>query len=134
MNNLNKVYTVQVLEYSGNIKSENSFCVLNRILSSNISYSLEDALSIGKQEIRDYFYNIIYKNSDVDEIPDDITDEQLETSIKTNLDKNISYSILISIVSGNRIRFNTSKELMNYFNTNIKNISIKIIYMISYYH
>ena len=85
------------------------------ILDTDVLDSFEDAMQFGKYIIESDCYN----NEDKVEI--------------NNYDKYItesalSYNILISEISKNRKRFNNSKELMDYFNTNIKNISNDNLY------
>ena len=118
---INKMYSVKVCEYDG--------WSLNRIIDIIESlYSLEDAIYVGKSIIRDYCYESIFENTDFELLPDDVTDNELESFIANKRNENKSYSIIIEITSGNRKQFETSKELMDYFNNNIKNISNEELY------
>ena len=130
MNIMNRIYIVNVCEYNGTINSKD-YCIRNKIIDSNIAYTLEDAIKNGKDIIESYFYNEIYENisdEEIDNIPDELSDEQIENIISDRLKNNISYLITVNIISGNRRRFNTSNELMEYFNNTIKNISNENLY------
>lgn len=72
---------------------------------SNISYTLEEAITAGKE-----LYNSYYKCYCEDDI-------DFDTFMK---DKDCYF--FVNIVSGNRKRFNSYDELMKYFNDNINNI------------
>ena len=131
MENLNKIYVIHVYEYNGDITSNEDYCIRNKIIENDIAYTLEDSIKIGKNSIRNYCYNKIYEDvsdEDLDNIPDNITDDQFESFISNKLKEGNTYAIIISIISGNRKRFNNSKELMEYFNNNIKNISNDNLY------
>lgn len=129
MKKINKIYSVQIHEYNGNIKSNNEFCYLTNIIESfNNLYTLEDAINIGKRTIWDYCYNEICKDLEIEDLPEDITKDQFELFISDKLKENKSYAIIVEIISGSRIRFDTSVELMEYFNSNIKNISNNELY------
>ncbi len=82
-----------------------------------ICYTLDEAIESGIEDIKWQYNNI--SNTDTD-----ITDIELENFIN----KITYFEFSIDIISGNRKRFNTSKELMDYFNTNIKNISNDNLY------
>ena len=84
---------------------------------NNIYYTLEDAISKGIIELK----NICLDYYDINEI----SDNKLK---KFYINKNLYYEFQISVINSNRKRFNTSKELMDYFNTNIKNISNNNLY------
>ena len=96
-------------------KNQNS-----NILDSNVLDTLEDALLFGTTTI----------NNDCYEISDDeLVNKYDYINFINNLkESDIDYKIRIHIISTNRKRFNTSKELMDYFNTNIKNISNDNLY------
>lgn len=81
-----------------------------------ICYSIEEALHNSKIFMNDFYE--LYKEQ--------YNDNLSLYDFYTN--ENTFYECTIDIVSGNRIRFNTSKELMDYFNTNIKNISNDNLY------
>ena len=85
---------------------------LDAVVDNEIFYTLEEAIEYGKYS----FLNMIY-NEYEKEI---ISKEELDNYIKDN---NIEYIFRVSIVSNNRKRFNTTKELMDYFNSNINFIS-----------
>lgn len=118
-----KMYMVTVCEYTG--------CIRTNILNNSLFDTFEEGLKFGKDSIREYCYNIFYKNisdEELDLIPEELNQQELESVIEDFNNKDIRYEIIISIVSTNRKRFNTSKDLMNYFNTNIKNISNDELY------
>ena len=80
-------------------------------IDGGIFYTLEEAIQNGIDSLSVYYKNNnrFIKNKD-------------------KFFKNKDYYFSISIISTNRKRFNTSKELMDYFNTNIKNISNDNLY------
>lgn len=80
----------------------------------------EDALQAGKNAIFDHCYNNSTK--------DLLTDEDVLEFINSEKTMDIEYSIRISTVSTSRKKFNTSKELMEYFNTTIKSIPNNKLY------
>lgn len=85
-----------------------------RFNSEIIFYSLEDAIEYGKSEFV-YMYNNYYNDSS-NKNPSII---DLEEFIK---EKSIQYFFDIKIVSGNRKKFNTCAELMDYYNKHVKDI------------
>ena len=127
MEQIDKIYSVEVCEYHY-IQSQD-FLYRNKIINFyHDLYTLEEAIQVGKNSIRDYCYNIIFSDVNDDELPDDITDNQFEDFISEENKNFKKYIIIVNIISGNRKRFNTSKELMDYFNNNIKNISNDNLY------
>ena len=78
---------------------------------TNIFYSLEEAIKIGKSELYDICAN--YYDSD------EVSKNKL---YKFYNNKNLYYDFQISVVSGSRKRFNTSNEIMEYFNKYIDKI------------
>lgn len=114
----NRMYMVYASKYK---TSENS------ILNVGLFDNLDEALKFGKNTIRNYCYNTIFKYLPIkdSELPIDVTDDQLDNFIDI---ESFTYFITISVVSCNRKRFNTSKELMEYFNNNINNISNDNLY------
>lgn len=91
------------------------------IIGCNIFDTIEEAMKFGKVTISDDCYNNSLKDLD--------TNNEILLFIKNCKDLlDIDYKIRISIVSTNRKRFNTSKEIMEYFNTNIKNITNDNLY------
>lgn len=80
-------------------------------IDGGIFYTLEEAIQNGIDSL-----NVYYKNNN------------RFIKNKDKFFKNKDYYFSISIISTNRKRFNTSKELMDYFNTNIKNISNDNLY------
>ena len=80
---------------------------------TDIFYSLEDAIKNGKIQLRDIcadYYNISHKSLSKNRL------------YKFYNNKKLYYEFQISVVSGDRKRFNTSNEIMEYFNNNINNI------------
>ena len=108
----NRIYLVTIYKY---------YNYEHSILNAKVFDTLEEAIDFGKNTIKEYCYNIIFDSIRDEDLPEDITDNQLDSFI--NSDINIDYVILISMISKNRKTFNTSKELMEYFNNNIKQIS-----------
>lgn len=93
----------------------------SNIIQYDVYDTLEEALENGKDAIRSDCYNNSLKDLD--------TNNEILSFIKSCKDLlDIDYKIRISIVSTNRKRFNTSKEIMEYFNTNIKNITNDNLY------
>lgn len=87
--------------------------------SSAIFYSLEEAIESGKNELYDICCYYLA--------------EKIDTISKNKLykfynNKNIYYEFQISVVSGNRKRFNTSTEIMEYFNKYIDHIPDNKLY------
>lgn len=109
MEKINKIYIIHVFKYRGDISYGDGFCIRDSIINNGIAYNLKDAIAIGKNNLKDYL-------------------DDNEIDIQDELNKNYSYAIVVSIISGNRIRFNTSGELMDYFNNNIDNISNDNLY------
>lgn len=103
MNKLNKVYISNIYK--------------NNIHKSYTHYSLEDAIQCGLSYISDEFYDIYNRSP--------YNNQELEDFINNNFEDDC---ILINVISGNRIRFNTSKELINYFFDNINKISNENLY------
>lgn len=116
---MNKMYMVSVSEYTGILRA--------KILDNNLFNTLNDALYFGKNKIKEYCYNSIYNTID-DNVPDYLTEEELNNYINLLLSKDINLYIVISVVSTNRIIFNTFKDLSKYFNDNINNISNEELY------
>ena len=85
------------------------------ILDTDVLDNFEDAMQFGKYIIESDCYN----NEDK---------VKINNYTKYISESALSYNILISEISKNRKRFNNSKELMDYFNTNIKNISNDNLY------
>lgn len=79
---------------------------------NNIYYILEDAINDGIIELKNICLD--YYNAEA------VSINRLK---KFYNKKDIYYDFTISVISPKRVRFNSSKELMNYFNNNIKNIS-----------
>lgn len=104
----NKIYSLNLSIAKNNWECE----FLDAIIDNEIFYTLEEAVEYGKYS----FLNIIYNEYD----KEDISNEELNKYIQ---DKNIEYNFIVSIVSTNRKRFDTVKELMDYFNFNINYIS-----------
>lgn len=80
---------------------------------TDIFYSLEEAIKNGKIQLRDIcadYYDIHRKS---------VSKSRL---YKFYNNKNLYYQFDISVVSGERKRFNTSNEIMRYFNKNINDI------------
>lgn len=95
-----------------NIAKNNWNCeFLDAVVDTEIFYTLKDAIEYGKYS----FFNMLYNEYEIESN----FDEKLNKFIQDN---KIEYIFTVSIVSGKRKRFNTSKELMDYFNTNINNI------------
>lgn len=114
----NKLYTVYIS------KKVPKF---NNILDVSTLDTLEEALDFGKNVIKMDCYNELFKYTL--NPPDDITSEQLDSFIKINDEEyDIYYRIVVDIISTDRKKFNTSKELMEYFNSNIKDISNDNLY------
>lgn len=91
------------------------------IIQYDVYDTLEEALENGKDAIRSDCYN----NSNTTlKTENDYIEYLKSLKIKYNM----YYLIEISIISTNRKRFNTSKEIMEYFNTNIFNISNDNLY------
>lgn len=84
---------------------------------SDIFYSLEESIRIGKIELYDFCCNFY----DCDEV-------SKQKLYKFYNNKNLYYEFQISVVSGNRKRFNTSNEIMKYFNKYIKYIPNNKLY------
>lgn len=82
-----------------------------------IFYSLEEAIDIGKIELYDFCCNYYDCNY--------VSKRQL---YKFYNNKNLYYEFHISVVSGDRKRFNSSNEIMKYFNENINNVSEDQLY------
>ena len=93
----------------------------NSLLDVEVCDTLESALEYGKIIIRNNCYN--RSNIDLD-----TEEDYINYLNRIKKEHDIEYIILISEISTNRKRFNTSKELMDYFNTNIKNISNDNLY------
>lgn len=89
----------------------------NEIISYFNPYSLEDAIEIGISHFVDIFRETYGKE------PDDNNDFQdfIESKIKEQ-------NFTVSIISGNRLRFKTSKELISYFMSNINSIDTNNLY------
>ena len=85
--------------------------------SNNIFYSLEEAINHGKIEL----YDLCCDWFDTD----DVSKRKLS---KFYNNKNLYYEFQVSIVSGNRKRFNTSNEIMEYFNKYINHIPYNKLY------
>lgn len=85
---------------------------LDAIVDNGIFYTLEEAISYGKW----VFVNMACNEYD----KEIITDKELDKFINDN---KIEYRFIISIVSSNRKRFNSSNDIMDYFNSKIKFIS-----------
>lgn len=83
----------------------------------DIFYSLEEAINIGKTEL----YNFCCDYFDTNEV-------SKNKLYKFYNNKNIYYEFQISIVSGSRKRFNTSIEIMEYFNRCINHIPNNKLY------
>lgn len=109
---MKKMYLVTALEYTN--------CIRTNIINYSICDTLDDAIKKGIFFIKEYICNIIDK--DIDELTDDTYSQLVNNSDK------ISYSINISVFSTNRKSFKTPKDLMKYFNNNIKNISYENLY------
>lgn len=105
---MNKIYILNLSIVKNNWECQ----FLDAVVDNEIFYTLEEAIKYGKYS----FLNMIYNeyNKDI------VSDEELDEYIKN---KNIQYIFTISIVSTKRKRFNTVKELMDYFNSNINSIS-----------
>lgn len=84
---------------------------------NGIFYSLEEAINIGKIELYDLCCNYL----DTDEV-------SKSRLYKFYNNKNLYYEFQISVVSGNRKRFNTSDEIMEYFNKYINHIPNNKLY------
>ena len=97
MNNVNKVYIVT--------------CGNNKLTFFN-PYSLEEAIESGKF----HFIDIFKQKYDREPYNDNEFQDFIESDIKCPF-------FNISIISGNRLRFNTSKELITYFMNNINKIN-----------
>ena len=82
---------------------------LDAIVDNGIFYTLEEAISYGKW----VFVNMACNEYD----KEIITDKELDKFINDN---KIEYRFIISIVSSNRKRFNSSNDIMDYFNSKIK--------------
>lgn len=85
---------------------------LDAVIDYGTFYTLEEAISYGIHSFKSVYMN----NCNVDKEP---TIEEMEEFISKF---NIEYRFIIHIVSGNRKRFNNSKELMEYFNDKISNV------------
>ena len=109
---MNKMYLISALEYTGYIRTN--------IINFNICDTLEDAIEKGIYFIKEYICNLM--DEDIDEISYDYYNQL----IKNNC--NISYYINISVFSTNRKSFKSPKDLMEYFNNNIKDISNENLY------
>lgn len=108
----NKLYMITVTKQEYNSKLS--------IIDCGIFDTIEEGIRFGKIIISDDCYN----NS-----PNDLDVEDIPLFIKQCKDIfDIDYKIRVSVVSTDRKRFNTSKELMDYFNSNIKNISNDNLY------
>ena len=91
------------------------------IIDDGLYDTFDDALDGARIIIKTDCFN----NSNIDLDKEEDYDNYLQ-NIK--IEKNIVYTIFISVVSTDRKKFNTSKELMDYFNINIKNISNDNLY------
>lgn len=101
---------------------------LDAIVDNEIFYTIEEAIDYGKYSFLNMFYNEYDRKI--------ISNNELDKFIQDN---NIEYIFNISIVSNNRKRFNTSNELMDYFNDNIKFIKNEKLFdfllsLIQYYN
>ena len=111
INMRSKLYMITVfkrIEYSPNI------------IHAEVYDTFDIALENGKNAISDDCYN----NSDIDLI----TENDYINYINAMKENDTEYFICISVISTDRKIFNTSKELMDYFNSNIKNISNNNLY------
>jgi hypothetical protein len=81
-----------------------------------ISYSLEEAVEVGLQQFRDS-YKEKYDNEP--------TPEQLQKFVESELR---SDDFMINVISGNRLRFNTSDELITYFLDHISEVKTENLY------
>lgn len=105
---LNNIYILNLSIAKNNWKCK----FLDAIIDNGIFYTLEEAIDYGKLVFTNMACNEYYVET--------ITDEELDNFIKDN---KIEYRFTISIISNNRKRFNTDKELMDYFNSKINSIS-----------
>lgn len=90
---------------------------INERSSSFVDYTLNDAIESGKYLCRELFYE------KYDRDPED--DSEFEQFMESEI---TDASFLISEISGNRIQFETSDEIINYFFDHIDNIDNENLY------
>lgn len=95
--------------------------IINSIIDAEICDTLEGAFEYGKNIIKDNCFNRSKIDLDTEE-------DYINYLNDIKEDHNVEYTILISEISKDRKRFNDCKELMDYFNSNIKNISNENLY------
>lgn len=108
---MKRMYLISALEYTNGIRSN--------IIKYSICNTLEEALLKGKYYIKEYVCDKF--DMDIDEV----SNTQYDQLIKID---NCTYILDISVFSTSRKNFNSPKELMDYFNSNIKNISNENLY------
>lgn len=134
MKEVNKLYLVTVSEYKGDMSNKENFYYCSKRFPEYtcIQDSLEDALDIGKRSIRSLITKMLYTG--IDDYEDyrpnkEILKEQVDSFINFRLKElRINYCITIDIISGNRKIFSDVRELLDYFNTNISNITNDELY------
>lgn len=84
--------------------------------TSFIHYSLKEAIDCGINQFAEAFYEK-YEREPIN--------NELENFIQSELTES---TFIISVVSGNRLRFNTSKELINYFLDHVDRVDNENLY------
>lgn len=85
----------------------------------HISYTLDEAINNGIRNFEEKFFNVFSR------MPHDY--QELYKFIEDSINED-DQIFMINIISGNRISFDTSKELIEYFNDNIDKISLENLY------
>ena len=105
MINTNKIYIVEYNNKTSNINTP------------FVCYTLQEAINIGMSQFTDAFFDTHEREP--------IDNNELEKFIQENY-RDLDF--IIKVISGNRLRFRTTEELIYYFLNNIDNIDNENLY------